>query len=171
MFGIGLPELILIMAIALIVVGPDKLPELAKSIGKGIVELKKAAAGLKESLHEDDDDNKWEQAALDDHPNKLFEAYKNLPDEASPEQSDETATDDENAAEETAPLETDESSQTAASDSEPEETAPPETDENSQTAASDAEPEETAPPETDESSQTAASDAEPDEIQPAEKDA
>ena len=150
MFGIGLPELILIMAIALIVVGPDKLPELAKSIGKGIVELKKAAAGLKESLHEDDDDNKWEQAALDDHPNKLFEAYKNLPDEASPEQSDETATDDENAAEET---------------------APPETDESSQTAASDSEPEETAPPETDESSQTAASDAEPDEIQPAEKDA
>ena len=40
MFGIGFPELILIMAIALIVVGPDKLPELAKSIGKGIVELK-----------------------------------------------------------------------------------------------------------------------------------
>ena len=127
MFGIGLPELILIMAIALIVVGPDKLPELARSLGKGIVELKKAAAGLKESLHEDDDDNSWEQTDLDDHPNKLFEAYKNLPDEASPEQSDVTATDVENVAQQDTPPATDESSQTAAGDSEPE-TQPAEKD-------------------------------------------
>ncbi|NOR09988.1 MAG: twin-arginine translocase subunit TatB, partial [Desulfovibrionaceae bacterium] len=41
MFGIGLPELILIMGLALIVVGPDKLPGLAKSIAKQILELKK----------------------------------------------------------------------------------------------------------------------------------
>ena len=127
MFGIGLPELILIMAIALIVVGPDKLPELARSLGRGIVELKKAAAGLKESLHEDDDDNSWEQTALDDHPNKLFEAYKNLPDKASPDQSDETATDVENNDEEAAPPETDKSPQTAASDSDPD-TQPAEKD-------------------------------------------
>jgi sec-independent protein translocase protein TatB len=158
MFGIGLPELILIMAIALIVVGPDKLPELAKSLGKGIVELKKAAAGLKESLHEDDDDNNWEQTALDDHPNKLFEAYKNLPDEASPEQSDETAGDAETGAEETTPPETDESLQTAAID--------PETE--IQPAENGAQ--EAAPPETDDSSQTAANDLEPDKTHPAEKD-
>ena len=81
MFGIGLPELILIMAVALIVVGPDKLPELARSLGKGIVELKKAASSLKDSLHEDDEDAQpWEQKDLDEHPNKLLEdAYKNLP--------------------------------------------------------------------------------------------
>ena len=41
MFGIGFPELILIMGIALIVVGPEKLPELAKSLAKGVMELKK----------------------------------------------------------------------------------------------------------------------------------
>jgi sec-independent protein translocase protein TatB len=158
MFGIGLPELILIMAIALIVVGPDKLPELAKSLGKGIVELKKAAAGLKESLHEDDDDNNWEQAALDDHPNKLFEAYKNLPDEASPEQSNETAADVEKGAEETTPPETDENPQTAAIDPETE-TQPVENG-----------AQETAPPETDESYQTAANDLEPDKTHPAKKD-
>jgi sec-independent protein translocase protein TatB len=158
MFGIGLPELILIMAIALIVVGPDKLPELAKSLGKGIVELKKAAAGLKESLHEDDDDNKWEQAALDDHPNKLFEAYKNLPDEANPEQSDETAADVENDTEEITPPEADENSQTAAIETEPE-TQPVEND-----------VEEIAPPETAENPQTAATDTET-ETKPAEKDA
>ena len=159
MFGIGLPELILIMAIALIVVGPDKLPELAKSLGKGIVELKKAAAGLKESLHEDDDDSNWEQAALDDHPNKLFEAYKNLPDEASPDQSDETTTDVENGSKKVNPPGTDESSQTAVSDSKPE-TKPVEKD-----------TEKITPPRTDEDSQTAANDLEPEETNPAEKDA
>ncbi len=53
MFGIGLPELILILALALIVVGPDKLPDLARSVAKGILELKKTATTLKESLTED----------------------------------------------------------------------------------------------------------------------
>jgi len=54
MFGIGLPELILIMAIALIVVGPDKLPELAKTLARQMLELKRAANTLKDSLHEED---------------------------------------------------------------------------------------------------------------------
>ena len=50
MFGIGLPEMILILALALIVVGPDKLPELARSVAKGVMELKKTAEGLQQSL-------------------------------------------------------------------------------------------------------------------------
>ncbi len=53
MFGIGLPELILILALALIVVGPDKLPDLARSVAKGILELKKTASTLKDSLTEE----------------------------------------------------------------------------------------------------------------------
>ncbi|WP_136808396.1 twin-arginine translocase TatA/TatE family subunit [Desulfosediminicola flagellatus] len=53
MFGIGLPEMILILALALIVVGPDKLPDLARSLAKGIMELKKTAEGLKDQLQED----------------------------------------------------------------------------------------------------------------------
>jgi sec-independent protein translocase protein TatB len=61
MFGIGLPELILIMAVALIVVGPEKLPELAKGLAKQMLELKKAANVLKESLREDGSDSKdWD---------------------------------------------------------------------------------------------------------------
>lgn len=53
MFGIGLPELILILALALIVVGPDKLPDLARSVAKGILDLKKTASTLKDSLTEE----------------------------------------------------------------------------------------------------------------------
>ncbi len=53
MFGIGLPELILIMALALIVVGPDKLPGLAKTVAKQVLELKKAANSLKDSLQDE----------------------------------------------------------------------------------------------------------------------
>lgn len=52
MFGIGLPEFIVILALALIVVGPDKLPDLARSVAKGILELKNTANNLKESLNE-----------------------------------------------------------------------------------------------------------------------
>lgn len=53
MFGIGLPELIVIFAIALIVVGPDKLPGLAKSVAKTLMELKKTAEDFKDSLNEE----------------------------------------------------------------------------------------------------------------------
>ena len=53
MFGIGLPEMIVIMAVALIVVGPDKLPELARSLAKGIGELKRTMNQVKENLTEE----------------------------------------------------------------------------------------------------------------------
>ena len=53
MFGIGLPEMILILALALIVVGPDKLPDLARSVAKGVMELKKTAEALKKNLSEE----------------------------------------------------------------------------------------------------------------------
>ena len=71
MFGIGLPEMILILALALIVVGPDKLPDLARSLAKGMMELKKTAEGLKESLSE-------EANIIDDIRPDLEEAAKNL---------------------------------------------------------------------------------------------
>ena len=55
MFGIGVPELLLLMAIALIVIGPKKLPDLAKSMGRAMREFKKATGDLKESLAVDTD--------------------------------------------------------------------------------------------------------------------
>lgn len=53
MFGIGMPEMILILAVALIVIGPKKLPDLAKSLGKAMGEFKKATRDLKESMQID----------------------------------------------------------------------------------------------------------------------
>ena len=55
MFGIGLPEMIVIFAVALIVVGPDKLPGLARSLAKGIMEMKKTLNQVKENLTEEGD--------------------------------------------------------------------------------------------------------------------
>ncbi len=55
MFGIGLPELIIIMVIALIVIGPSKLPDVAKALGKGMAEFRKATQEIKESLNLDED--------------------------------------------------------------------------------------------------------------------
>ena len=50
MFNIGLPELLIIVAIALIVFGPNKLPELAKAFGRAMREFKKATEEVKESF-------------------------------------------------------------------------------------------------------------------------
>jgi len=92
MFGIGLPELLLIMAVALIVVGPEKLPDLAKSLGRGIAELKKAASSLKDSFNEEDEKSPaWERHDTDKHPNKLLDAYNSLPADAMPEKTDTSA--------------------------------------------------------------------------------
>lgn len=55
MFGIGMWEMMLILAVALIVVGPKKLPDLAKSIGRAFGEFKRATAELKESIHLEDE--------------------------------------------------------------------------------------------------------------------
>ena len=75
MFGIGMPEMLLLLAVALIVVGPKKLPDLAKSIGRSLGEFKKATRDIKESFDPDnelsdvkqafDDMNKTIQKPLD----------------------------------------------------------------------------------------------------------
>jgi Tat protein translocase TatB subunit len=53
MFGIGFPELLLILAIALIVLGPKRLPDLAKALGRGFSEFKRATEELKQTFDEE----------------------------------------------------------------------------------------------------------------------
>lgn len=56
MFGIGMPELLLILGLALIILGPKKLPELAKALGKGMAEFRRATDELKEEFRQMEQD-------------------------------------------------------------------------------------------------------------------
>jgi len=61
MFGIGGPELLIICVVALIVIGPKKLPDMLRSLGKGMAEFKRVTTDVKSTL--DDEVKKAEAAA------------------------------------------------------------------------------------------------------------
>jgi len=58
MFGLGFGEVILILVIALVFIGPKKLPELAKGLGKGLREFQNAAKGFQDQITKEVDDIK-----------------------------------------------------------------------------------------------------------------
>jgi len=91
MFGIGMPEMILILAVALIVIGPKKLPDLAKSLGKAMGEFKKATSDLKDSM-QIDAELKEVKSAFDDTGQEPAPAAS---EDAGDDRSDETADVDE----------------------------------------------------------------------------
>jgi sec-independent protein translocase protein TatB len=70
MFGIGMPELLLILVLALIVLGPKKLPEVARALGKGMAEFRRATDELKEEFRqmEHDIDDSSPEATVKDDP-------------------------------------------------------------------------------------------------------
>jgi len=88
MFGIGMPELIIIFVIALIIIGPKKLPDLARALGKGMAEFRKATNEIKSNLDMGDDLKGIEEELADSVSGMIHEAEAEA--EAETEEKDDT---------------------------------------------------------------------------------
>ncbi len=55
LFGIGFPELIFLLALALVILGPDKLPVIARTLGKGVYAIRRAGEAFRMGLEKEVD--------------------------------------------------------------------------------------------------------------------
>lgn len=81
MFGIGTTELLVILVVALIVLGPSKLPELMRSLGKGLAEFKRMSTDVKRTL-----DAEVEKAEMDQKKAEMKkQMFPEKPDTVTPD--------------------------------------------------------------------------------------
>lgn len=65
MFGLGMSEIMLILVLALVVIGPKKLPEVAKALGKGYGEFKRAMTDFKDAVNVEFEEQKKDEKKAD----------------------------------------------------------------------------------------------------------
>ena len=78
MFGIGMPELILILAVALIVLGPKRLPEIARTLGKGLAEFRRTTDELKEEIREVEEEIEHPSSSTDELKEEIREVKEEI---------------------------------------------------------------------------------------------
>lgn len=96
MFGIGMPEMLVILALALIVIGPKKLPDLAKSLGRAMREFKKATNELKETIQLESELSDVKDT-FNDFSDDVKKAVDTKPDSAGKKVDDSDADDEKSA--------------------------------------------------------------------------
>ncbi|VAX15699.1 Twin-arginine translocation protein TatB [hydrothermal vent metagenome] len=94
MFGIGMPEVLVIMAVALIVIGPAKLPELARSLGKGYAEFSRSMRDVRKGFNDMTSDFEEEREIITNPTRvieKTFESTFAIKDEEGEKKTDKPA--------------------------------------------------------------------------------
>lgn len=76
MFDIGLPELVLVGVVVLLLFGPQKLPEIARSLGKGMQKIKQAQMQFQQEMNSVKEEMKVQEDDLEDDP--VVELKKNV---------------------------------------------------------------------------------------------
>jgi len=76
MFDLGFQELIIIFVVALLVFGPKKLPEVGRSLGRGLAELKKAMRGIQDTIREEESQIRKEVPDLKNPLNDIVEQIR-----------------------------------------------------------------------------------------------
>jgi TatA/E family protein of Tat protein translocase len=85
--SIGMPELILIFVVALLVFGPKKLPEIGKSLGKGLAEFKRASDDLKKTIENEIEQGKNEAAAVKAQVSEVKSSLAEIPSGVTPSEA------------------------------------------------------------------------------------